>query len=86
MRIENQKMQTLSMVNRTDCKGMRKMDTREEKYWKKFENSGRIEDYLSFISGTQASEGEYAGTYRSNRDYIEAVSGGRIRQTYQPFD
>ena len=24
----------------------------EEKYWKQFENSGKIEDYLSFVSST----------------------------------
>lgn len=24
----------------------------EEKYWKQFENSGRIEDYLSFVNST----------------------------------
>ncbi|MCI8528677.1 MAG: hypothetical protein HFH82_05920 [Lachnospiraceae bacterium] len=62
------------------------MNTQEEKYWKKFENSGKIEDYLSFIAGVQVREGEYAGTYRSNRDHFEAVSRGGVRQTYQPFD
>lgn len=29
----------------------------EEKYWKQFENSGRIEDYLSFVSSTGRGSG-----------------------------
>ncbi|MCI9190794.1 MAG: hypothetical protein HFH84_14485 [Lachnospiraceae bacterium] len=28
----------------------------EEKYWKQFENSGRIEDYLSFVNSTGRDE------------------------------
>ena len=30
----------------------------EEKYWKQFENSGRIEDYLTFVSGTGRETGD----------------------------
>ena len=44
-------------------------------YWKQFENSGRIEDYLT-----------YAGTYHGDGNGIKAVSGGGVRQTYQPSD
>ena len=68
-------------------KGMHRMDIREEEYWKQFESSGRIEDYLSFVSSTrqirqnrtgQAKE-DHAGIYMGDRDHTEAVSGGRIR-------
>lgn len=31
-------------------KGMHMMDIREKECWKQFECSGRIEDYLSFVS------------------------------------
>lgn len=64
-------------------------------YWKRFENSGKIEDYLSFVSGggkeTEAEQNasgaaSHAGIYHSNRDYIKTVSGGGVRQTYQPLD
>lgn len=64
-------------------------------YWKQFENSGRIEDYLSFVFNggretdaeqNAAGEASDAGIYHGNRDYIKTVSGGRVRQTYQPFD
>ena len=64
-------------------------------YWKKFENSGKIEDYLAFLScerrreageGAKSGEGGDAGIYHSNGNHIEAVSRGGIRQTYQPFD
>lgn len=58
------------------------------KYWKKFENSGRIEDYLSFLScerqertaGTgRLEEDSDAGIYMCDRNHIEADSRGRIR-------
>ncbi len=62
------------------------MDKREERYWKKFEHSGKIEDYLSLVSDTRIREGDYAGTYICDGDHIEAVPGGGIRQTYQPFN
>ena len=66
----------------------------EERYWKQFENSGRIEDYLSFVSSNRqetdmagiAGEGGHAGIYTGNRDCFEADPSGGIRQTYQPFD
>jgi len=58
----------------------------EDGYWKKFENSGRIEDYLSFVSSARAREGEHAGTYMCNGYYTETEPGGRVRQAYQPFD
>ena len=64
-------------------------------YWKRFENSGKIEDYLSFVSGggqetdeKQNASGEAlnAGVYCSDGNNIEAISRGGVRQTYQPFD
>ena len=67
----------------------------KEKYWKQFENSGKIEDYLSFVSSTKQEESaktgqmevkRHAGIYRSDRNYTEADPGGGIRQAYQPFD
>ena len=67
----------------------------EEKYWKQFENSGKIEDYLSFVSNYRqeaagmtgaAREGGHAGIYTGNGNRFEADPSGGIRQTYQPFD
>ncbi|MCM1056737.1 MAG: hypothetical protein NC517_03920 [Firmicutes bacterium] len=64
-------------------------------YWKRFENSGKIEDYLSFVSGggngesagkNPSGEALYAGIYHSDGNRIEAVSRGGVRQTYQHFD
>ncbi len=66
-----------------------------EKYWKQFENSGKIEDYLTFLACArqensetekQSKEGMNAGIYHSDGNHIEAVSRGGVRQTYQPFD
>ncbi|MCI9319888.1 MAG: hypothetical protein HFH05_07415 [Lachnospiraceae bacterium] len=60
-------------------------------YWKQFENSGRVEDYLSFLScdrqenaGKENKAGEHtdAGIYMCDRDRIKADSRGGIRQTY----
>lgn len=62
-------------------------------YWKQFENTGRIEDYLSFVAcdrqendnkgrGDQAGEHRDAGIYMCDRDHIKADSRGGIRQTY----
>lgn len=61
----------------------------EEKYWKQFESSGRVEDYLSFVSSTRgiwkdtdSGEGEressHAGIHHFDGDHPETVSGGRI--------
>ena len=64
-------------------------------YWKKFENSGKIEDYLAFLNcygegkaGDEEQSGadSDAGIYYSDGNHFEAVSRGRVRQTYQPFD
>lgn len=64
-------------------------------YWKRFENSGKIDDYLSFVSGggdgtdiekNTSGEALNAGIYHGNGDRIKAVSRGGVRQTYQPFD
>ena len=65
-------------------------------YWKQFENSGRIEDYLSFVAcdrqentgrenterNDRAGEHRDAGIYMRDRDHIKADSRGGIRQTY----
>lgn len=92
LRIEKEKMQTLIRVpldrKKIRIRGMRKMNL---EYWKQFENSGRIEDYLSFVacggqenSGMEGQAGEYrdAGIYMCDRDHIKADSRGGIRQTY----
>lgn len=55
-------------------------------YWKKFENTGKIEDYLSFVAcdrqeGKPAEVSDHAGTYFSDGNHIEAVSGGGVRQS-----
>ncbi|MGN0400875.1 MAG: hypothetical protein ACI4HQ_01280 [Acetatifactor sp.] len=59
-------------------------------YWKKFENTGKIEDYLNFVScemrkdaqpartDRYLGEGLHAGSYHTDRDNIEAVSRGGI--------
>ncbi len=57
--------------------------------WKRFENSGKIEDYLAFVSGVkqeQVKEGSHAGTYMCNGNRIETDSYRGVRQAYQPFD
>ncbi len=67
---------------------MHKMDIREEECWKQFESSGKIEDYLSFVSSVsqmrkdvtgQVREENYAGIYMGNGNHIETVPGGRVR-------
>ena len=67
----------------------------EERYWKQFENSGKIEDYLSFVSSTR-QEGKdragqvradgHAGIHYSDRNYTEADPCGGIRQEHQYLD
>ena len=66
-----------------------------EKYWKQFESSGKVEDYLSFVShirdisdgeGSQVEQGEHAGTYLRDGNDIETDPRGGVRQTYHPFD
>lgn len=60
------------------------------KYWKQFESSGKVEDYLMFAAySTQARDIEtetrrvktesHAGTYYGDRNRAEGISGGRIR-------
>ena len=64
------------------------------KYWKQFEISGKIEDYLAFVNsayrgterGEQTKEQGNAGVYMGDGDHTETDAGGRIRQAYQPFD
>lgn len=64
------------------------------KYWKQFENSGKIEDYLNFVSSTRqeterektAKEIGHAGVYMGDGDHTEADTGGRVRQAYQSFN
>lgn len=71
----------------TTGKGMHRMELKKEGYWRQFENSGRIEDYLAFVSsgrnpGPQAGqekEDKYAGIYMGDGNHIETVPGGRIR-------
>ncbi len=64
-------------------------------YWKRFESSGKIEDYLTFVSdkaggagGGQRTPGEalHAGIYHSDGNGTKAVSRGGVRQAYQHFD
>ncbi len=61
-------------------------------YWKQFESTGKIEDYLSYkasdsqrpatesgVAGCKSDyEGSYAGIYSGNGNHFEAVSHGRI--------
>ena len=64
-------------------------------YWKQFENTGRIEDYLSYVSvesrdagyrDSARGEEVHAGIYHGDRNHIEAVARGGVRQTYQHSD
>ncbi len=57
------------------------------KYWKQFESSGRVEDYLTFAAyNTEArgndekrvKEDSHAGTYNGDGNRAEGVSGGGI--------
>ncbi len=58
-------------------------------YWKQFEETGKIEDYLSYKAcdsqrlltdaGCKSDyEGSYAGIHTSDGDDFETVSHGRI--------
>ena len=61
----------------------------KERYWKQFESSGKVEDYLSFVSNVrqeQTEKGDYAGLYMGDRNHTETEPGGGVRQAYQPFD
>lgn len=58
------------------------------KYWKQFESSGKIEDYLAFAAYStkargdeekQVKEESHAGTYHGDGNRTEGISGGRIR-------
>ena len=66
-----------------------------EKYWKQFESSGKVEDYLSFVShtrdigdgeGGQVVQDEHAGTYLRDGNDIETDTHRGVRQTYHPLD
>ena len=85
LRIENRKMQTLYMEVNTIHQGDAKMDL---KYWKQFESSGKIEDYLNFAARSgraqrekaeQVERDSHAGAYICDRNCTEGFSGGRIR-------
>ena len=53
----------------------------EQESWKRFLTSGRVEDYLSYVSEARSEAGlvskkaagdsSHAGVYRGNGDYIE---------------
>lgn len=68
----------------------------EEKYWKQFESSGKIEDYLNFVSHrsdtaaqmnqNQMEAGGHAGTYICDGNDTEGGSGGGVRQTHYPIN
>ena len=57
------------------------------KYWKQFETSGKIEDYLAFVSSVgqeaerveQAEGNGHAGVYMGDRDHIETDTGWGVR-------
>ena len=66
-----------------------------EKYWKQFESSGKVEDYLSFVSherdlnadnASVVEQGEHARTYLRDGNDIKTDTHGGVRQTYHPFD
>ena len=47
----------------------------EEGYWKQFESSGKVEDYLSFVSSArqeQIKKGNHAGLYMGDGNHTEA--------------
>lgn len=63
------------------------MEMKEEEHWKQFENSGRIEDYLSFVSSVRQAEQDRtepvkedndAGIYMGNGNHTETISCGRV--------
>ncbi len=58
-------------------------------YWKQFESTGKIEDYLTYrandsqrpetVAGCKSDyEGAYAGIHTSNRNDFKTVTRGRI--------
>ena len=76
-----------TFVDIKHIQGAAKLDL---KYWKQFENSGKIEDYLMFAAySTQARTIEteteqvkkegHAGTYCGDGNRAEDISGGRVR-------
>ena len=68
----------------------------DEKYWKQFESSGKIEDYLAFVSHERSTAAKnvteqvktdgHAGTYFCDGNDSEDLTRGGIRQTYHPLD
>ncbi len=61
---------------------------KEENYWKEFEHSGKVEDYLNYRSclkedgdseKMQGEEKNHAGLFLRDRNHTEDDSGGRIR-------
>ena len=57
------------------------------RYWKQFENSGKIEDYLTFAACSrqeesrrteQVKEDSHAGAYICDGNGSEGIPGGRI--------
>ncbi len=65
--------------------GEAEMDLR---YWKQFESSGRVEDYLAFAArntqerneeAKRVEEDGHAGTYNGDGNCAENLSGGGIR-------
>lgn len=60
----------------------------EERYWKQFASSGKVEDYLSFVSSArqeQTKKGNHAGQHMGDGNYTEAEPGGGIRQVNLPL-
>jgi hypothetical protein len=53
---------------------------KDNSYWKQFESTGRIEDYLNYKMSEEQELIPYAGTGLRDRDGAEAAAGGRVRQ------
>ena len=47
----------------------------EEKYWKQFENSGRIEDYLAFVSNFRKEEDTMEAGESAETGYLLEAKG-----------
>lgn len=61
----------------------------EERYWERFLSSGKVEDYLSFVSNVrqeQSKKGDHAGLYIGDRNHTETEPCRGVRQAYQSFD
>ena len=50
---------------------MEAVETSQSDYWKRFESSGRVDDYLRYVTCGNRGEPD-AGIYNSDRNYTQA--------------